>query len=251
MRKLLLLTALALATAACGDVGENVSGSAMGAWELESGRLQGTAIEIVPGFRITLTLEPGQVGGRSGCNSYGGAVAINATSIEFGEISHTLVGCEPPVMAAEQAYLAALLASDSIERAGDGLVLTGPDSVLRFRLLPPVPTAELVGQEWVLESLIEGDVVSSVGGEPATLLLGTDGSLTGSTGCRTLTGTYVLSGDQVNATRLAADGMCSPDLADQDGHVIEVIGDGFTAVIDGDRLQLSSIGEMGLVYRAG
>jgi len=68
----------------------------------------------------------------------------------------------------------------------------------------------------------------------ATLRLDSNGTLAGSTGCRTLTGSHVVLGGEILATRLGADGECSPALADQDGHIFSVLGDGFRADVDGD-----------------
>jgi heat shock protein HslJ len=192
-------------------------------------------VPIVEGYRITLTLEEDGVGGTAACNLYGGDVEIDGGDWRLGELSWTERGCEPDVMASEQAYLAALTAVDSVARDGEQLVLSGSGAELRFDELPPVPTAELVSTVWELDTLIEGDAASSVLGDQATLELRGDGTLEGSTGCRTLTGTYVVSGDEVVATSLAADA---------------VIGDGFRAAIDGGRLTLTSEGDLGLGYRA-
>jgi hypothetical protein len=49
---------------------------------------------------------------------------------------------------------------------------------------------------------------------------------------------------------LAANGECPPDLQDQDGHVIAVLGDRFRGVVDGRRLIVTSQGGLGLAYRA-
>lgn len=267
MKRMAALFAFALIVTACGDTtgGTGVDGGTGGTgdgivgspqegldrpWILVTGTVEGQEIAVPDGHRITLTVTGDQVGGSAACNSYGGTASIDGSQITFGEIVRTLIGCEPPVMTAEEAYLVGLAAVDRFELGPQTLVLTGPDTVLNFEPLPAVPTADLVGTEWLLESLVDGDVVSSVSGDPATLLLGADGSLAGSTGCRTLTGRYVVSGDEVNATELAADGDCPADLATQDGHVIEVLGDGFTAAVDGDRLELASVGNKGLIYRS-
>ncbi|HEX6262305.1 MAG TPA: META domain-containing protein, partial [Actinomycetota bacterium] len=100
-----------------------------------------------------------------------------------------------------------------------------------------------------LDALIEGDVVTSVGGERATLRLDSD-RLEGTTGCRRLTGRYVERGDEIFATSLSAHGRCPDDLSGQDGHVVGVLGGGFTATVEGDRLTLTSMGGIGLIYRA-
>ena len=44
-------------------------------------------------------------------------------------------------------------------------------------------------------------------------------------------------------------GECPAELAEQDGLIVNVLGDGFTTAIEGDRLTLTSRGEEGLVYR--
>ncbi len=130
------------------------------------------------------------------------------------------------------------------------LTLSGDGVELLFQALPPVPTAELTGMVWVLESLVDGDSVSSVGGERATLELFSDNSMLGSTGCRDLHGRYETTGADVTMPEMAAEGDCPPDLQAQDSHVITVLGDGFRASVEGQVLNLSSSGGLGLVYRA-
>lgn len=254
MRIVVALVVAALGLAACGDdadsgVGDSPASSldAEGAWQLESG----TGIREVSGYRITLTLAGSQVGGTAACNGYGGTITISGEAVTIGELSWTEMACEPAVMDAEQAFLSALTAVNTMARDGDRLVLTGPGTELRFVALAPVAAAELFGTTWVLDTLIDGDTASTAGGERATLTLGEDGTIDGSTGCRTLTGSFVVTGDEIVATGLRADGECRPDLARQDDLVVSVLGDGFRADVDGDRLTLTSQGNDGLGYRAG
>lgn len=259
----IFLAALALLVGACGDddvaTGADGSGggenpgaaqSFEGAWELTSGVVDGEPVPLVDGRRITLTVGDGEIGGVAACNSYGGLVTIDDGSFGLGEISWTAMGCEPDVTASEQAYLGGLMRATAIAHDGDAIVLAGDGVELRFAELAPPPTADLVGTVWELDTIIDGETASSVSGEPATLELRSDGTLVGSTGCRTLTGTWLVSGDQIVTPELAADGQCPADLERQDGHVIEVVGDGFTAEIDGQRLTLTSAGNVGLSFRA-
>jgi heat shock protein HslJ len=91
-----------------------------------------------------------------------------------------------------------------------------------------------------------------VEGDPATLRLGDDGTIEGSTGCRPFSGTYVVTGDTVAVTELAmGDVVCPPQLGDQDSHVVTVLGDGFIPAIERERLTLESMGGLGLAYQAG
>jgi heat shock protein HslJ len=153
-------------------------------------------------------------------------------------------------MAAETAYLEALTRATSATASDDSLTLTGEGVELVFQELPPVPTAELTNTVWVLDGLIEGDAVSSVLGERATLEMFSDGSMLGSTGCRNLHGKYVVSGAEVLMNELAAEGECPQELEAQDSLVVTVLGDGFRALIEDDILTLTSAGNLGLTYRA-
>jgi heat shock protein HslJ len=132
----------------------------------------------------------------------------------------------------------------------ESLHLTDEQVDLVFVELPPVPTSELTGTVWVLDGLIEGDAVSSVIGDRATLELFSDGSILGSTGCRSLNGTYTINGAEVTLTQLAAEGECPDQLQPQDSQVITVLEAGFRAAIDGQTLTLTIAGDEGLVYKA-
>jgi heat shock protein HslJ len=103
---------------------------------------------------------------------------------------------------------------------------------------------------WVLDGLEQGDSVSSVGGDRATLEMFSDGSLLGSTGCRSLSGNYTVTGTAVSVTGLKADGTCPSGLTDQDALVVMVLSDGFTTEVQGNTLTLTSPDDLGLVYLA-
>ncbi|HEX6207240.1 MAG TPA: META domain-containing protein [Actinomycetota bacterium] len=249
---------LLLVLGACGDEASRprqgpspsptVGVEAEGSWQLKSGTLRGDPVPIVPDHRIMLTIEGREFGGRAACNLYGGTIRIEGDAVALTEIAQTEMGCPPPIMASEKAYMAALPLVDTVRREGSILTLSGPETILRFVELPDVDD-DLFGTLWVLDALIEGDIVTSVGGERATLRLDS-GRLEGTTGCRRLTGRYVERGDVIFATALSAHGRCPADLSDQDGYVVGVLGDGFTATVEGDRLTLTSMGGIGLIYRA-
>lgn len=208
-------------------------------------------IDTVPGFPITLSIDGTAASGRAACNSYFGTVSVDGTTVSFGEMGQTLMGCEPPVQNAETAFLTALMTVEGFTINGDRLTLFGPGVDLRFDPVVPTPTSDLVGTNWVLDTLIEGDAASSVSGDAATLLLQADGTLTASTGCRTLTGRWMDNAGVIVVPELSANGECSDAMSKQDSLVVTVIGDEFRAEISGDRLTLTSMGGDGLGYRAG
>lgn len=170
------LIVLALAVAACGE-GEATGDTSSwprpdGDWRLTAG------VALVDGYPIAMSISDTEVTGRAACNSYFGVVAVNGSAISFAEMGQTAMGCEPAVMAAERAFLTALGLVESFEYAEGGLVLSSLEGDLVFHEVVPVPTAQLVGTGWVLETLIEGETASTVAGDTATLLLTADGTLT-------------------------------------------------------------------------
>lgn len=259
-RTVALLVTAVLAAAACGDGAASpepptgTSPSFDGAWVLAAGTLDGADLALDSRYRVTLTIEGDQVSGTAACNHYGGTAVLAGGGFRVGGLGMTAMGCEPPVMDLEQAYTAALMRVASAERTADLLTLSGDGVSLTFTLLPPVPTADLIGVTWVLDTLIDGETASSTvaGAGPAILRLDPDGTLEAGTGCRGFSGEYTVSGDTVWFTTFGQDGdaECPPGMAAQDGHVVTVLGDGFTAAIEGDLLTLTSTGGLGLVYRA-
>lgn len=253
MRRLAPLVVVALLATGC--LGSDFAASAEGAWELESGTYDGDPIPIVDSHPITMTLEDGQIGGTAACNSYGGQYRLsgNGFSLEGG-LSVTEMACQPDeVMESEQRFLNALVSVGTVELGNARLVMRGENIELVFSLLPPVPTSELTGTLWVLNGLVHGDAVSSPisSAETATLELFDDGSFAGSTGCRTISGTYQITGAEVQFTNWGAEGECPDELSEQDGRVISALEGGFRIEIDGDRMTTWVAGDEGLLYRVG
>ena len=103
-----------------------------GNWQLVSGSLDGQAIPSIDGNPVTFNVTGTQVGGTSGCNSYGGEMVLDGTSISIGDLTSTLMMCTPDVMEVEIPYTAALPVVETVALDGGQLVLTGPGVELRF-----------------------------------------------------------------------------------------------------------------------
>ncbi len=219
-----------------------------GPWQLIAGTVDGSPLVLVDEAPITFIVEGSTVGGRSACNQYFGEFGLDGGQVRLTGLGGTEMGCEEPIMTLETAYMTGLAQVEAATIDGDTLTLAGPGVELRFERLEPPPTAQIVGTEWVLDSVIDGDAVSSTLGEPATLVLAADGTFSGSTGCRAISGRYVVNGAEIQFPEFATDGECPADLAAQDGHVVEVLGDGFSAAVDGRTLTLSDPSGKGLGY---
>jgi heat shock protein HslJ len=231
--------------------GSATAADASGSWVLRAGTGPSGDIRIFGEHRMTLVIDGDQAGGQSGCNIYGGTVTFAGGAIRISAMSMTEMACaDDRAMQSEAEYLAALGAVTRWARDGDQLVLTGEGTRLTYELVPPVPDAALVGTSWVLDSLVQGDAVSSVQGE-ATLVFAADGTVTGSTGCREFDGSYAVNDDQIDMTDLVVtDQGCPPGFEAQDQHVLQVLGARITASADGATLTLLADGGQGLVYHA-
>jgi heat shock protein HslJ len=239
-----------LVLAACGMLPPAGAGDLDGEWRLVSGVHDGDPLPVPDRAPITMVIGGSQVGGTSACNHYGGELTLSGDRISIGAMTMTEMGCDPPIMEAESRYIAALAAVDRWTRADEALTLAGEDVELTYRFVAPTPDADLTGTAWRLDGLVDGDAVSStMGDEPATLVLRDDGTLSGTTGCRTFDGTYELEDGAVRVIQLVNDDRACPDLRLQDEHVLAVLAGGFGYAIDGERLTLSA-GRLGLLYVA-
>lgn len=249
MRILLLATVLLAAGCARLFGADAPPEEVLGPWVLAEGRVDGAPLDVPAGQRITLTLEEEELGGTSACNQYGGRYRVAAGRFELVDegLSMTEMACEPAVMAVEQRYVDALTRVEVIQRADRALLLLGQGVELRFDPVEPVDDAAVAGTRWVLDTLLQGDVATSVGGD-GFLVLHDDGTLDGSTGCRHLRGRWEANGDEIVFPEFGAQGECPTELQSQDDHVVTVLGDGFRASVEGERLTLRD-GDLGLVYR--
>jgi heat shock protein HslJ len=193
---------------------------------------------------VTMEVD-GEAWGARVCNSMGGAVDRSGGRFVVGEIERTAMSCGTEVDAVEEAFLEAIASVDRASVEAGRLVLTGTDVSLSFEARPAVDAADLVGHRWVVETLVGGDTASTPDAE-AWVEFASDGSFAGWTGCRDLSGTFILRGPDVLFTSLAADGDCPAELADQDGFVIGVL-EAPTVAIEGDRLTLTASGGDALV----
>jgi heat shock protein HslJ len=127
-----LLTVL-LATAGCGgdDDGEELASLEGTSWAL----VEGAGVTIPEGRSLNIGFEADSVSGSGGCNRFTGGYQEDGDSISIGPLAATRMACAPPIMDAEQAYLAAVESASAWSATADQLVLSAEsgDELLRFR----------------------------------------------------------------------------------------------------------------------
>jgi heat shock protein HslJ len=252
------LLVLAAALAACGGPGgpaAQAPAAPEGDWILAEGTGPDGAVPIVDGSPITLMIDDGDWGGTAACNSYGGTVTVDGSSVAVSELYQTEMAClDDRVMESERRYLDALAQVDRFERDGDRLVLRGEDVTLTFAQAEPVPDAAVLGTDWSLTALVLGaapdGAVSSVLGDP-TLRFDADGSVQGETGCNAFSGPYELTDDAVRIDDLALTKIgCDGALLEQEQAILHVLEGDMDVAVDGDSLTLTAPDGRALAFRA-
>ncbi len=145
----------------------------------------GAERELVPGTRIELSFADGRLSARAGCNLLGARYRLAGGVLEIvGGVSTTEMGCDPE-RHEQDAWLSAFLgASPRVRLEGPDLVLARGGTEIRFLDREVAePDLPLEGTAWRLETLVEGEVASSVPrGLRATLLV-REGRIGGFDGC--------------------------------------------------------------------
>ncbi len=100
------------------------------AWVLESA----PGIDLPAGGSASATFADGRVSGSTGCNRFTAAYTLEGDQLELGMIASTRMACAPPLLALEQAYVAALGRVARWRIEGEDLTLSDAqgNELLRF-----------------------------------------------------------------------------------------------------------------------
>jgi len=107
-------------------------------WALVRGTGPGGAIPVVDDWPTAPAFDRDRVSGRAACNSYGGTYQLTDGDLSIGELSATVMGCEPAPMAAESAFLGALPRVSRLEVSATSVVLSGEGVELHFAREAPL-----------------------------------------------------------------------------------------------------------------
>lgn len=158
----------------------------------------------------------GTVSGSDGCNQYSGPFGTNGQEITVGQLTSTLIGCELQLGAQAQAFTQALAGATTWSRTETGaLELHGHGDLIGEPSIDmpdgagssPGAVVDLVGTGWVLEELDGSTLVDTF----PTITFGGDGSVTGSAGCNTFSGTYAVDGTSLGVGPLGTTKMACAD----------------------------------------
>lgn len=157
----------------------------------------GAPRELVKDTRLEIDFfDEDTVNASAGCNPFGGGYSLDGGKLVITNGSAGLIACDDARHEQEQWYFDFLLSRPSIAVSGDSLVLeAGSIRVEYLDQEVAMPDVELTGVTWTVETVIAGGLAQvAEWPSPATLELGSDGTVEVYTGCNGGTGTYAVSG---------------------------------------------------------
>lgn len=174
---------------------------------------EGSVQSTLENTEITVSFnEEGIISGLAGCNNYSGNYQVDGEQIQIELGPLTMMFCDQPegVMDQEEAYLKALDSVTNFQIIGDKLMMKNEagQEVLTFK------ASDLVGYVWMWMEFLENNDTITQPDIPGnyTLEFLPDGGLNVQADCNNATGTYTVSGNQLDmeilTTTMAA---CPPE----------------------------------------
>ncbi len=208
---------------------------------------------LVPGTRVRLSFENGNLAASAGCNTMSGTYTLDGDVLRVAGVATTEMGCDPDRHAQDDWLFGFLSSGPTLQLTGNDLLLTGGDTILQLidRTIAE-PDRPLEGTLWVVDSVIQGSGVSSVPpGVVATFRFTAGGQLELDTSCNAGGGVVRVEGSslQFEPIVLTKRG-CEGDRAGMERAVVAVLASGRVDFsIQADRLTLHG-DEVGLGLRA-
>lgn len=241
-----LLPLVVLSLVACGQTDGGTAGTGLPlegtGWTLVTYDEGGSATDVPDGVSVTARFSEGRVSGISGCNRYTAEYTVDGDTLAIGPVAGTLMACPEPASTVETAYLAALERTATFQTTATELTLSDADgqTVLTFAEADE-PT--LVGTTWSATGVNNGReaVVSLVEGTEVTATFADDGTVSGSGGCNTYTGSYTVEDDALSIGPLATTLKACPEpqgAEEQEAQFLAAMERATTYLIDGTALEL-------------
>lgn len=248
-KHMLSLLIIALALSACtAQSTEEAPASILGAWKLTAYGPVNDPVPAVENAEAGLTFnEDGTVTGTSGCNGLGGDYTVQDDQITFGKFVSTLMACEEPLMAQEEAAHRVMTDTATYKIEGSTLTITNNDNVLVFTrgTLSTPESAVLIGA-WRLTSYGPRETLSSALEDvQAGLTFNADGTLTGTSGCNEFGGNYTVDGNEIALTEIVSTLMlCDTPIMGQEEAMYQVLSELVAFHVEGNTLTIMKNGRL-------
>jgi heat shock protein HslJ len=158
-----------------------------------------------PASTATLRFEGGRVHGFSGCNRFVGGYVLDGDRIRLDSLAGTMMACEPAVMAAESAFLAALGGAQRVSVDAGRLTLAGADDASPPLVFEPAPPPRLDGVNWEVTGFNNGrQAVVGVLADTTLQLAFDEQAVYGHAGCNRFRAAYSIDGNTISIEPPAA-----------------------------------------------
>ncbi|TWP53625.1 META domain-containing protein [Lentzea tibetensis] len=247
------LVAGVLLTAACGG-GSGQAGAPWGRTFLSSSVTEdGKPRPLVTGTRLRMTFENDELKAHAGCNHIGGRASLDSGKLTVSDLSTTGIGCDPPLQEQDAWFSRFISAGPAWRLEGDDLLLSTNGTELRLTDRRTAdPDRPLRSTRWQVDSLADGQSVSSVpAGAEAHLVFADGNRVEGTTGCNRLTGTAVQDGTTITFSEITTTKVqCAQEQQLVENAVLAVLDGPVTQDISADALVLTHPSGRGLHLRA-
>jgi heat shock protein HslJ len=210
---------------------------------------------LVPNTELSVEFtDDGRMIAQAGCNTMQGPVnTADGKLVIDGGLASTAIGC-PQDSSEQDAFVAAVLgASPSWQLVKDRLTITSGTTT--FDLAPREsvhPDKDLAGTTWVLDTLVDGDVASSMpAGAPEVTLVFDGKRATADTHCNGVGAEYTVTGDTIEFTGGVSTKMaCAPEIMLGEEAVSAVLDGTATYEVTADKLTLTNSSGKGIQLHA-
>jgi heat shock protein HslJ len=218
-----------------------------GQWELQSARDSGGAIPLANQL-ISLTIEgDNSTWGRSTCSDYIAHVYGSVSTLWVTATVPRVQNCSIQIQHdIETRYITDLNQVRTSTIVGGVLNLLAPGIDLQYHRALNVPLTLVVGHNWKLATIAPDSYYATSNPTPeaetgATLRFSKNGTLTGTTGCATVSASYFENAGEVIVRNLTQRSLlCRGDAQAAYTHLMSVLTSGFTFESDAGELKLSS-----------
>jgi heat shock protein HslJ len=211
-------------------------------WVLKRQASGGAMPDVDSTVTVTLLMSLGEASGSGGCNSYRGTYTLNGSALSFSPLAYTQMACGDPAGATEQTYFANLAHVASF--TSDGTTLSLADASGTALLGYAAAPAPDIAGGWIVTGYNNGNgaVKTPVAKSILTMVFGSDGTLSGSSGCNRYSGGYSVDGSKLTVGPLASTQMAcaSSDLNDQEAQFLAALEASETWSQDAGGLKLTN-----------
>ena len=236
---------LGVMTSACGD--DNTSTGASSAttlagtsWTLAEATIADKSVASVAEAVLAFDANGKDVSGSTGCNRFSATYSQTGSKLTIHPGPITLAACTDPAAAAQETAILAHL--PNVARFSDDSQLVLEDSSGKALLTYAKGLTSIAGTSWTATGINngKGGVESNATTPTVTAAFGTDGSISGNSGCNTYNGKYAVSGTSsisitnVTTTRKA----CADDLMTLETQYLAALQAGTQYAMSGSTLTL-------------